>query len=215
MKKIEATVEKKAHKAEQATCSGNDGPTPPTDSKRKSKAKLKKEKKKEENKWCDPDDIPVVVLDGFMSREKGPHARELWTFLAEWAAILAENHIAHVVFISNNVAASKPLSRGMFLLLMKLRLNIYVAGYLIDQFPSWFSIALPNMTFETIVLSDATLESAMEFVNKNLDHEDYPDLIEPVKVIGGRLTDLEMFVQKVKSGMEPNGKPVHRCSMWL
>ncbi|KAF9364783.1 mitochondrial escape protein 2 [Mortierella sp. NVP85] len=172
MKKIEATVEKKAHKAEEA--SGNDVPTPPTDSKRKAKAKLK-EKKKEENKWCDPDDIPVVVLDGFMSREKGPHARELWTILAEWAAILAENHIAHVVFISNNVAAPKPLSR-----------------------------ALPNMTFETIVLSDATLESAMEFVNKNLDHEDYPDLTEHVKVIGGRLTDLEMFVQKVKLGMEPN-----------
>lgn len=45
----------------------------------------------------------------------------------------------------------------------------------------------------------------MEFVYKHLDHKEYPDLVEPVKVIGGRLTDLEMFVQKVKSGMNPNG----------
>lgn len=62
------------------------------------------------------------------------------------------------------------------------------------------------MTFETIVLSDATLESAMEFVHKHLDKEEYPNLIQPVKTIGGRLTDLELFVQKVKAGMGPEGK---------
>lgn len=116
MKKIEATLEEKAHKAEQeeqASSCGNDASTQHFGSKLKAMAKPKKEKRKEANKWCDPDDIPVIVLDGFMSREKGPHTKELWTFLAEWAAILAENHIAHVVFISNNVAAPKVLVKGM------------------------------------------------------------------------------------------------------
>lgn len=178
MKKIEATLEEKAHKAERAHACENEVPGQYTDSKRKAKAKLKKDRKEQKEarkKWCDPEDIPVIVLDGFMTREKGPHARELWTFLAQWAALLAENHIAHVIFISNNVAAPKPLSK-----------------------------ALPNVTFETIVLSDATQESAMEFVRKHLDREDYPNITEPVSTIGGRLTDLELFVQKVKSGLDPN-----------
>lgn len=62
------------------------------------------------------------------------------------------------------------------------------------------------MTFETVVLSDATLDSSLEFVYKHLDRDEYPDLIRTVQTIGGRLTDLEMFVQKVKSGMTPDGK---------
>jgi hypothetical protein len=61
------------------------------------------------------------------------------------------------------------------------------------------------MTFETIVLLDATLDSSMEFVYKHLDKEEYGDLTQCVKTIGGRLTDLELFVQKVKSGMGPEG----------
>lgn len=62
------------------------------------------------------------------------------------------------------------------------------------------------MTFETIVLSDASLDSAMEFVYKHLEKEEYPQLMQSVKTIGGRLTDLELFVQKVKSGMPPQGE---------
>ncbi|KAF9962961.1 mitochondrial escape protein 2 [Modicella reniformis] len=164
MKKIEATLEEKARKAElhsSSTASSYRMSTNYLDPKGKAKEKAKKDKRKEYNKWCDPDDIPVVVIDGFMSKEKGPYAKELWTFLADWAALLAENHIAHVVFISNNIAAPKPLSK-----------------------------ALPNMTFETIVLSDATLDSAMEFVHKHLDQTEYPDLIQPVKVIGDAKNDI-------------------------
>ncbi|KAF9292407.1 mitochondrial escape protein 2 [Mortierella alpina] len=171
MKKIEATIEEKTRRAEmvQSGCSGS---TMSLESRRAAKAKKRKEK--EESNWCDPDEIPVIVIDGFMSREKGPHAKELWTHLSEWAAVLVENHVAHVIFLSNNVAASKPLAK-----------------------------ALPNMTFETIVLADATLDSALEFVYKHLDRDEFPDLIESVQTIGGRLTDLELFVQKIKSGMGP------------
>ncbi|CAO3564188.1 unnamed protein product [Mortierella alpina] len=171
MKKIEATIEEKTRRAEmvQSGCSGS---TMSLESRRAAKAKKRKDK--EESHWCDPDEIPVIVIDGFMSREKGPHAKELWTHLSEWAAVLVENHVAHVIFLSNNVVASKPLAK-----------------------------ALPNMTFETIVLADATLDSALEFVYKHLDRDEFPDLIESVQTIGGRLTDLELFVQKVKSGMGP------------
>ncbi|KAF9106445.1 mitochondrial escape protein 2 [Mortierella sp. GBA35] len=173
MKKIEQTLEEKARRAELSSSSSTAMVIQNLSSKKASKEE-KANKAKEESKWCDPDDIPVVVIDGYMSREKGPHAKEFWTFLADRAAVLVENHVAHVIFISNNVAASKPLSK-----------------------------ALPNMTFETIVLTDATLDSAMEFVYKHLDKEEYGNLTHCVKTIGGRLTDLELFVQKVKSGMGP------------
>ncbi|KAF9326844.1 mitochondrial escape protein 2 [Podila minutissima] len=174
MKKIEATLEEKSRRAE-ASAGVEHLHVSKMDSTGKDKdSKARAKEQEERNKWCDPEDIPVVVIDGYMSRDKGPHSKELWTFLAEWAAVLVENHVAHVIFISNNVTASKPLSK-----------------------------ALPNMTFETIVLSDATLDSAMEFVYKHLDKEEYPQLMQSVKTIGGRLTDLELFVQKVKTGMSP------------
>ncbi|KAF8962253.1 mitochondrial escape protein 2 [Entomortierella lignicola] len=179
MKKIETTIKEKARKAEkmrmaELACSGDSATIEGVALKQAEIEKARKKKEEEFQHWCDPDDIPVIVIDGYMSREKGPQAKEFWTFIADWAAVLVENHVAHVIFISNSVAASKPLSK-----------------------------ALPNMTFETIVLSDATLGSALEFVYKHLDKNQYPALSDSVKVIGGRLTDLELFVQKVKSGMDP------------
>lgn len=111
MKKIEQTIEEKTRRAEAArdsTCL----PTTSLTSKRAERRAAKKKQKQEESSWCDPDDIPVIVIDGYMSREKGPHTKELWTFLAEWAAVLVENHVAHVIFVTNNVAASKPLAKG-------------------------------------------------------------------------------------------------------
>jgi len=110
MKKIEFTLEEKARKAALHPKSDPSALVQNLDS--NGQEKPKKKKGKEESKGCDPDDIPVVVIDGYMSREKGPHAKELWTFLADWAAVLVENHVAHVIFISNNVTASKPLSKG-------------------------------------------------------------------------------------------------------
>ncbi|KAG0247597.1 mitochondrial escape protein 2 [Mortierella polycephala] len=172
MKTIEATIEEKIRRSEQG--GSDDCSKRPESLASRRSARAKKRKEDGESEWCDPDEIPVIVIDGYMSREKGPHAKELWTHLADWAAVLVENHVAHVIFLSNNVAASKPLSKS-----------------------------LPNMTFETIILADATLESALEFVYRHLDRDEYPDLIESVQTIGGRLTDLELFVQKVKSGLSP------------
>lgn len=196
MKKIEASLEEKARRSAMvksglglASCPTEthlaSSSTQSLDLRRKGATDAKKRREAEERQWVDPDEIPVIIIDGYMSREKGPHAKELWTFLADWAAVLVENHIAHVVFLTNNVSASKPLSK-----------------------------ALPNMTFETIVLADATLESALEFVYKYLDRDEFPDLIESVQTIGGRLTDLELFVQKVKSGMQPKGKELQLVSIF-
>ena len=114
MKKIEQTIEEKVRRAELASSGGGiaAGVVQNLGSKKTSSKEERAKKAKEESKWCDPDDIPVVIIDGYMSREKGPHTKEFWTYLADWAAVLVENHVAHVIFISNNVTASKPLSKG-------------------------------------------------------------------------------------------------------
>ncbi|KAF8952689.1 mitochondrial escape protein 2 [Entomortierella lignicola] len=165
LKRIEATIEEKAHQT-----------IHPTDERTRRAIRAARKRREQDIAagWCDPDEIPVVVIDGFMCKGKGDYTKVLWALLAEWAAILVENHVAHVIFVTDNVVAAKPLAK-----------------------------ALPNMTIETIMLSDATLESALEFVYKHLDKDEYPDLDQTIKTIGGRLTDLELFVQKIKSGMKP------------
>ena len=119
MKRIEATLEEKARLSESnktgscvqthalaLSASGNSN-------RRLTKVKRhRREMNSDDNDTeCDPDEIPVIVIDGYMSREKGPHAKELWAYLADWAAVLVENHIAHVIFLTNNVSASKPLAK--------------------------------------------------------------------------------------------------------
>jgi hypothetical protein len=78
------------------------------------------------------------VFDNF--HHKGLKSDLLWTVLAEWAAELTQNHIAHVVFVTDNpVAQSKTLSH-----------------------------ALPNVPFESIALADADQQRARGYVASKL-----------------------------------------------
>ena len=51
------------------------------------------------------------VLHSFDSKA-GRGKDVLWDALGEWAAALVENRVAHVVVLSDNIAISKPLSKG-------------------------------------------------------------------------------------------------------
>ncbi|KAG0743806.1 hypothetical protein G6F57_005001 [Rhizopus arrhizus] len=143
--------------------------------------KLKKEegermkgdgKKGEEGEGLVQRDIPVIVIDNYMCREKNTL---LWEELAEWAALLIENDIAHVVFVSSNASVMKTLGK-----------------------------ALSGKTYANIALSDSPPEKAMEFVVKQLGKqvEQDPQLVDIVSALGGRFTELEAFVQKMKMNMD-------------
>lgn len=76
----------------------------------------KREVKEKENEKSDEDkldhtSIPVVVIDNFMYRETSKNSL-LWDELSEWAALLIENSIAHVVFVSSNASVVKTLGKG-------------------------------------------------------------------------------------------------------
>ncbi|KAI8989554.1 RNA12 protein-domain-containing protein [Pilobolus umbonatus] len=126
-----------------------------------------------DDEW-DEENIPIVVIDNYMYRDTGKNSY-LWEELAEWAALLIENEVAHVIFVSSNASVMKSLSK-----------------------------ALPTKSFSNIALADAPPEMALSYIKRQLgvDVED-PEMNEVVAAIGGRLTELELLVQKLKMNMDP------------
>src|SRR5947209_3505489 len=108
-----------------------------------------------------------------MDRVQGKEQEQMWENLAEWAALLVENKLAQVIFISRSPSISRTLAK-----------------------------ALPSRSYEYINLSDTTPEVAIHFVRRNLppDKQDLPELDVAISALGGRLTDLELLVQKIHAG---------------
>lgn len=92
-----------------------------------------------EFKAIDPrEEIPVVVIDNFMCRDT-PKQEQLWNELADFAGLLVENEVAHVVFVTSNVGVNKILTK-----------------------------ALPGKSFETVQLSDVPPEVSLNFIARQL-----------------------------------------------
>jgi len=114
--------------------------------------------------------LPIIVLKSYASKGEAKNDL-LWDVLAEWAAVLVENQVAHVVFMSDSVTISKPLAH-----------------------------ALPNSPFHQLRLQDASEESAWNYVETKLaegDKQLRPEQRSWVAQLGGRQTDLELLVQKM------------------
>ncbi|PHH72997.1 hypothetical protein CDD83_4838 [Cordyceps sp. RAO-2017] len=58
-----------------------------------------------------PERRPVVVIDNFLHRNEDKAL--VYDRLADWAASLVQNKVAHVVFLTSESAYAKPLSRAM------------------------------------------------------------------------------------------------------
>ncbi|KAI8909477.1 RNA12 protein-domain-containing protein [Powellomyces hirtus] len=119
-------------------------------------------------------EYPVIVIDGFLASEASKDS-VIYDLLVEWAAVAAEYHLAHVILISDNPIAVKTISK-----------------------------ALPNKTIEMVSLSDATPESALAVVQRRLGDSINTDALKRcIDGLGGRLTDLELLIQKIRAGMSP------------
>ncbi|KAF8906048.1 RNA12 protein-domain-containing protein [Gymnopilus junonius] len=122
------------------------------------------------------DSLPVVVIRHFAA---GWSTREdVLTVLSQWAAYLVENKVAHVIVLSDNRENSKKLAK-----------------------------ALPTKPLNTIALSDADSSSSLSFVNQKLQDAGVDIGISPqetqyVERLGGRASDLESLIHKVRSGMK-------------
>lgn len=134
-----------------------------------------------------PEVRPVVVIDNFLYDEDDSVVLDK---LTEWAAGLTSANIAHVIFLTTDASFAKPLSKAM-----------------------------PNQVFRTIALGDCSLEVGRRFVLSHLDAEadDSDDeqnarrketlrgLDACIKVLGGRVTDLEFMAHRIEAGETPEG----------
>ncbi|KAI8057929.1 RNA12 protein-domain-containing protein [Syncephalis plumigaleata] len=121
-------------------------------------------------------EYPIIILDGFFN-VAGENNDQIWYDLADWASTLVERRIAHVIFVCRNGAAAElPLNRAM-----------------------------PHRSFSTISLRDGGPEVALNYVQNRLGDRAVPvdHLMPCIQALGGRLNDLETFVQKILSGMSP------------
>jgi hypothetical protein len=71
---------------------------------------------------------------------------------------------------------------------------------------TYIQLALPNKTFNFVNLTDAPYERAIYLVKRNVPNKEDKELDTAVEVLGGRLTDLKLFINKINSGQSPQGK---------
>ncbi|KAF9492251.1 hypothetical protein BDN71DRAFT_1396959 [Pleurotus eryngii] len=121
--------------------------------------------------------IPIVIIRNYSpSNKAGGSKEDLLAALAQWAAGLAENRIAHVIVVSDNRENAKRLSK-----------------------------AIPSKPLNSIALSDADTSSALSFVKQRLRDSDIEvhftkSETELVERLGGRASDLESLIHKVTNG---------------
>lgn len=138
-----------------------------------------------------PENRPVIVIDNYL--HKNEEMTIVYDKIADWAASLVQNNVAHVIFLTSDSSYSKPLSRAM-----------------------------PDRVFRTLSLGDLEHNVAKRFVTSRLA-EDQPEsadgsdengdvaakrmdltgLDECIETLGGRLTDLEFLSRRIKAGQTP------------
>ncbi|KAF8475410.1 RNA12 protein-domain-containing protein [Gautieria morchelliformis] len=119
--------------------------------------------------------LPVVVIKNFGADSK-PGKVEIAMALAEWAADLVSNRIAHVIVVSDNRESAKLLAK-----------------------------ALPTKPLNTVALADADPASSLAFINKKLqeasvEYNISPEETQLIERLGGRASDLETIIHKVRAG---------------
>ncbi|KAK2018948.1 hypothetical protein LZ32DRAFT_613404 [Colletotrichum eremochloae] len=145
-----------------------------------------------------PDKRAVVVIDNFLHKNEGSSI--VYDKVAEWAAAMVQNNVAHVIFLTDDTAYSKSLSKAM-----------------------------PDRVFRQAALGDLSLDVAKKFIISRLEEDEIekvrqhskeanektedvverhekPDLSEldsAIGILGGRLTDLEYLARRLKGGQSP------------
>ncbi|KOS22139.1 Mitochondrial escape protein 2 [Escovopsis weberi] len=168
------------------------------------RSKLDKDAAAPEDSYLEahPETRPVIVIDNFL--DKNEETALLYDKLAEWAATMVQNNIAHVVFLTNQSSYNKPLSKAM-----------------------------PDRVSRTISFRDLDKDLARNFVISRLEElwkrevqesqedgdgddgdveaapkqpakrPDLSGLDACIQTLGGRLTDLEFLARRLNSGQNP------------
>lgn len=138
-----------------------------------------------------PEKKPVIVIDRFTSVNRAETNAFTYKELADWASLLVSMNVAHVIFLTEDVGSQQFLAQS-----------------------------LPDQVFKNIILSDASKETAKQYVLEHIDEdidEEKLDEVQKQKLselsrdldvaldpIGGRMLDLQAFSRRVKTGESPS-----------
>lgn len=154
-----------------------------------------------------PEERPVIVIKHFLGRSE--NRRWVYSQIAEWAASLVTSNVAHVIFITADVSYDKILSNQLPNQVFK-KLTIGDANkesardYILKQCAEQEKLVdralKEQQDSENEVVGDQT-----EKVSESLHHISFDDaeLDKALDPLGGRMTDLQAFSRRLKSGEQP------------
>ncbi|KAF9452822.1 hypothetical protein P691DRAFT_771933 [Macrolepiota fuliginosa MF-IS2] len=133
--------------------------------------------------------LPIVIIRNFDSKAfggtgllaSGATREDVLNVLANWAGSLVDNQLAHVIVISDNRENAKKLAQ-----------------------------ALPSKPLNSIALYDADATSSLAFVKQKLQDAGVNtsftgDEVQCLQRLGGRASDLESLIHKVRNGQTVQG----------
>jgi hypothetical protein len=139
------------------------------------------------------------VIDNFL--HKADNASLIYDNIAKWATLLTEANIAHVIFLTNDVGYAKALATDRVLRTVTLSdkdpetAKMYVLRQL-EYIEGERKRQRKEETGEKDSASDTTIQERQ----LNLDN--------CIRIIGGRMKDLEGLAQRLAMGASPDGTAV-------
>ncbi|KAJ2682487.1 mitochondrial escape protein 2 [Coemansia spiralis] len=146
-----------------------------------------------------PEDIPVIVLENFMDKDLA-----FSKIIIEWAASVVEAGLAHCIITTNSISGYHEVQR--------VESNRATSLISLDDSSPMGAITLlqrqltpeaPALVPTPDALDKNALqaqEQLMEEYQRKLDAVSGDQIAYAADVLGGRLEDLQIFVQKVKAG---------------
>lgn len=140
------------------------------------------------------------MIDNFL--HKADNASLIYDNIAKWATILTEANVAHVIFLTNDVGYQKALATDRVLRTVTLSdkdpetAKLYVLRQL-----QYFEGEKKKQQDEEFGRSDAASDKPSVERELNLD--------DCIRVLGGRMKDLEGLAQRLAMGVSPDGLQLH------
>lgn len=136
-----------------------------------------------------------MVIDNFL--HKADNASLIYDNIAKWANVLIEANIAHVIFLTNDVGYQKVLATDRVLRTATLSDKDPEAArlYVLRQ--------LQYIEGERKKLRSEKIGS--DAASEKMGVERELDLDNCIRVLGGRMKDLEGLAQRIAMGVSPDG----------
>ena len=165
-----------------------------------------------------PEAKPVIVIDRFEG--KSEINGFVYKELSDWAAMLVQMNIAHVIFLTETVASNQRLSESLPNQVFK---NLILSdaskensrNYVLSQLEDYLyynkkskgeNVKEPESEKETAENndSDSEADTSVKKAEVILNEKELQEIDASLEPLGGRMLDLQAFVRRVKSGEEPS-----------